>query len=110
MEQTLIMILDNAVKAMDIGGNLGIKLKTEHIQERRKREIAIIISDSGCGMSKDVKNKIFNPFFTTRDKGMGLGLSLARNFIKFHDGNIFVESEEGIGTTVNIILPKSYEV
>ena len=106
IEQALIMILDNAVKAMNIGGSLQVNLITDYAQENDKETIAVIISDSGCGMTKDVKQKIFNPFFTTRDKGMGLGLSLAKNFIQFHSGDISVESEEGIGTTVTIILPK----
>lgn len=107
IEQVLIIVLDNAVKAMNIGGNLQVRTYVDHKSEDDKEKVVIAISDSGCGMSGSVKKKIFNPFFTTRDKGMGLGLSLARNFIKFHDGDIFVESEEGIGTTVQIMLPKN---
>jgi len=107
IEQVLLMVLDNAVKAMKIGGNLQVSTDVHQKPEDQTEKVVITVSDSGCGMSGEIKKKIFNPFFTSREKGMGLGLSLAKNFIKFHDGDIRVESEEGIGTTVHIILPKN---
>lgn len=110
IKQALVMILDNAVKSMHNGGKLQVKIEIHCTYEENKEEVAITISDTGCGMSKDELKKIFDPFFTTRDRGMGLGLSLAKNFIKFHEGDIFVESIKGVGTTVSMILFKNYEV
>ena len=63
------------------------------------------ISDSGVGMEKDVLQKAFKPFFTTREKGLGLGLALAKNFVSLHHGEMFAESEAGIGSTITLTIP-----
>ena len=106
LEQTLLAVLDNAVKAMKMGGVIRVELARDaSLQKRGGNVVSIIIADSGEGMSKDVLQELFTPFFTTREKGLGLGLSLARNFISLQRGDIFVESEEGMGTTVTIVLP-----
>ena len=100
--------IKNAVKAMKNGGTLRVELQEEKFLGENSREnVAIVITDSGEGMSKKVMEKLFTPFFTTRERGLGLGLSLAQNFISLHRGNIFVESEKGIGSTVTIVLPKN---
>ena len=57
-------------------------------------------------MSEETRRNIFNPFFTTKDKGVGLGLFIAHNIIKAHDGYVEVESEEGKGSSFTIYLPK----
>ena len=106
MEQTLLAVLDNAVKAMQMGGVIRVELaRGLSFQKYGENVVSIIIADSGEGMSKDVLQELFTPFYTTREKGLGLGLSLARNFISLQRGDIFVESEEGMGTTVTIVLP-----
>lgn len=108
LEQAVLAVLDNAVKAMKNGGTLRVELQEEKFLGENSREnVAIVITDSGEGMSKKVMEKLFTPFFTTRERGLGLGLSLAQNFISLHRGNIFVESEKGIGSTVTIVLPKN---
>ena len=68
----------------------------------------IAITDNGPGMPDDVKNHIFEPFFSTKDvgKGTGLGLSIVHGIIKTHNGKIEVETEIGKGTTFFIWLPK----
>lgn len=106
LEQAIIMVLDNAVKAMKIGGLLTVEVNLKKSSRNYKNLVSIDISDSGVGMLQEIKEKIFNPFFTTREKGMGLGLSLTKNFIMFHNGDVIVDSEEGIGTTVSITLPQ----
>ena len=69
--------------------------------------IRIRLSDTGRGISQDAVEKIFEPFYTTKDKGTGLGLAIVFNIIQKHNGGIAVESEEGHGTTFVITLPKS---
>ena len=106
LEQSLLAVLDNAVKAMKMGGVIRVELTHGlSLQKRGEKVVSIIIADSGEGMSKDVLQELFTPFYTTREKGLGLGLSMARNFISLQRGDIFVESEEGMGTTVTIVLP-----
>jgi PAS domain S-box-containing protein len=108
MEQALFVILDNSIKAMKEGGILRVECQDNISYKKQIKDgVSIIISDSGEGMPKQVLDQVFTPFFTTRDKGMGLGLSLARNFISLHQGEIFIESQKGMGTTVSILLPKT---
>ena len=70
--------------------------------------VRISVEDTGSGMSTEVKNKIFEPFFTTKEQGKGTGLGLATSYgiIQQHGGWISCESEEGVGTTFHIYLPR----
>ena len=99
------------------GGTL--TLRTENIAEHRslKEEkrglkpgeyVLLEVTDTGCGMPQETIDKIFEPFFTTKDigKGTGLGLSMVYGIVKQTDGFIFVDSEEGQGTTFKIYLPR----
>ncbi len=72
-------------------------------------QIEICVTDNGNGIPKQVKAKIFQPFFTTKPtgQGTGLGLSLSYDIVQAHGGELLVESEEGVGTTFRIVLPKS---
>ena len=107
LEQAIIPILDNSVEAMSLGGSLKVELNRCSTDSDTKETISIIISDTGEGMSKEALDCCFDPFFTTKEKGLGLGLSVAKNFIALHHGEIFLESEEGVGSTVTIILPRN---
>ncbi len=82
-----------------------IKIKTEF--EEKGKMIFVSISDNGKGISKEIIGKIFDPFFTSKPFGeaMGLGLSIAYGIVKGHNGDIIVETEEGVGTTFVIKLP-----
>ena len=94
-------LLKNAVNAIDTEGQIVVSIK-ENIA---KEEIFIDISDTGKGISKSNFDAIFQPGFTTRQRGWGLGLSLTRRMVRYHKGHIFVkESEIGKGTTFRIIL------
>jgi len=101
IEQVLINIIVNAMQAMPEGGKLDIQTRSNN------GNLNIIIKDTGHGMSKDVIEKIFNPFFTTKKngKGIGLGLSVVKGIIDSHNGNIKVESKPDKGTQFEIILP-----
>ncbi len=67
--------------------------------------VAVTFSDTGCGISPKSIRNIFEPFYTTKQRGMGLGLSIAQRIIQKHGGTIGVESVVGKGTTFNIRLP-----
>lgn len=106
MEQALMAVLDNAVKAMKLGGMIRVNIqKTTSLKRDRRERVTIGVTDSGEGMSEEVRKELFAPFFTTRENGLGLGLALAHNFIALHGGDIIVESELGIGSTVSFVLP-----
>ncbi len=99
MERVFINLFANAIDAMSGKGDLTVKMA------RDKEFIRIKISDTGKGMPSDAVEKIFEPFYTTKDRGTGLGLAIVFNIIKKHNGEIRVESEEGRGTTFIITLP-----
>ncbi len=67
--------------------------------------ISIKISDTGCGLTPDEIDHIFNPEYTTKEKGLGLGLAMAHEIIRGHGGEIHVESEVGSGTIFVVLLP-----
>jgi two-component system NtrC family sensor kinase len=99
VEQVINNLFANAVDAMQGRGGLSVSIK---IGER----VAIIkISDTGAGIPRESIEKIYEPFFTTKDKGTGLGLAIVYNIIKKHNGDIAADSEQGKGTTFTITLP-----
>jgi len=81
------------------------KLKISTGYNKQTNEMFIKISDNGKGIAKEDLEKIGTPFFTTKQKGTGLGLNICYGIIKEHNGRIEVESELGKGTTFTIILP-----
>jgi len=97
LRQAFTNLIQNAVEAMPAGGDLTIKSSTGDFLE-------ITVSDTGPGVSEDMADKIFLPFFTTKDKGTGLGLSLVQKIIVSHGGSISVDSSER-GATFRIRLP-----
>ncbi len=101
MERVFINLFTNAVDAMkDLPRQI---LETKIAKEGE--EAIIIVSDTGRGIRADAVDKIFEPFYSTKDKGTGLGLAIVFNIIKRHDGEISVKSEEGKGTSFFITLP-----
>jgi two-component system, NtrC family, sensor kinase len=101
IQQVFINIILNAAEAMPKGGTLDI---TSNLLSKSD-QIEIKFTDSGIGISEEVKEKIFDPFFTTKDQGTGLGLSISYGIIEQHGGTINVESKKGIGSTFTILLP-----
>jgi signal transduction histidine kinase len=84
----------------------GGELRAETSKVKFKELIQIDISDTGIGIPPENLKKIFDPFFTTKkSQGTGLGLSISLSYIKNHNGDIFVRSEVGKGTTFSIVLP-----
>ena len=99
--QVWVNLIHNALQAMDYAGRLEISLRQDDA------EAVVSIGDSGCGMSPEVMEKIFQPFFTTkaRGEGSGLGLEIVQRIINRHHGRIEVESEPGQGTVFHVHLP-----
>ncbi|HDM78967.1 MAG TPA: GHKL domain-containing protein [Deltaproteobacteria bacterium] len=102
--RAFLNIFNNALQAMPEGGKLQIRT---FIEENGNRNLKILISDSGRGVTEEHLQKIFKPFFTTREKGTGLGLAIVTNIIESHKGKIKIKSQPGEGTTVEITLPMS---
>lgn len=103
-------VVKNALQAMDGGGELEIKVENIVIGEEDPtvepdRYVRLIFSDIGPGIPAENMDRIFDPYFTTREGAQGLGLSIAYGIIKRHDGYIRVESEPGKGSRFEILLP-----
>lgn len=98
--RAFLNVFINAVQAMDQGGELRIHAREDD------GYYSLGIEDTGCGVSEENLTRIFDPFFTCKDRGSGLGLAIVRNIIEGHQGTIEIESEEGSGTRVTIELPK----
>jgi signal transduction histidine kinase len=107
LQQAFINIIINAQQAMPKGGELHVRVSTKMKDE--KRHLEINFKDSGCGIPQENLQKVFEPFFTTKEdwKSVGIGLSIAYQIIKDHNGTITVESDIGKGTTFTIRLPVS---
>ncbi len=101
INQVFLNILSNAVDAIEDTGKIWISTSHE------KDYIKISIKDNGCGMSNESKEKIFDPFYTTKDvgKGTGLGMSITYGIIQEHGGHIQIISEQGTGTEIILTLP-----
>ncbi|MEE9443120.1 MAG: ATP-binding protein [candidate division Zixibacteria bacterium] len=103
IQQVLLNLLNNAADAMEESENPSIELKC--ILGNDPLTLLISVSDNGEGIPENIIEKIFEPNFTTKDSGHGLGLSNCLKIIKNHDGDIRVDSVEGQGTTFTISLP-----
>ena len=101
LNQVFMNLLVNAAHAIEKRGEIAIRTREEN------GSISISISDTGCGIPKNVMSRIFEPFFTTKavGKGTGLGLSIAYDIVKKHSGSIDVRSSVGKGTTFTVTIP-----
>jgi len=102
MRQVLLNLLINAQQA--IVGEGEIRVATSRLHQALQPSILVQISDSGVGIAEDDLNRIFEPFFSTGKKGTGLGLWVTHDIVRQHGGRIDVTSEQGRGTTFNIVL------
>ena len=109
MGQVFYNLINNALQAMSMperegrGGELVIKAKSR--KKKGKAMVEVSFTDTGAGISKENMKKLFEPLFTTKARGVGLGLSICKNLVENNGGEIEVQSEEGKGTTVRVSLP-----
>jgi two-component system, NtrC family, sensor kinase len=102
LEQLFLNLAANARDAMPNGGVLSIK--TEIVGD----SIAILVSDTGCGIPAELMSRIEEPFFTTKKNGNGLGLSICRSIIWNAGGRMEIKSQPGVGTQIRVVLPSAY--
>jgi signal transduction histidine kinase len=96
----LINLIKNAVEAMPQGGTITIRTRGE------RRGILVEVKDTGQGITQEHLNEIFNPFFTTKEKGTGLGLAVSLKILNDHNGELLVSSQVGEGSVFTVRLPR----
>ncbi|GAB4201750.1 MAG: hypothetical protein OHK0022_24060 [Roseiflexaceae bacterium] len=117
IEQVLVNLAVNARDAMPGGGELTITLHNQALQAQELGGgsategalVALTVSDTGVGMSPEVRARLFEPFFTTKPHGTGLGLTICETIVRQNGGRIQVESSPGQGSAVAILLPRAAE-
>jgi PAS domain S-box-containing protein len=115
ISQAFNNIIINALHAMPDGGTLNVGVDSIGLNENNPYSlppgnyVKIVFEDSGCGIEKNNLNKVYDPYFTTKDSGTGLGLSTTHSIISKHGGHIDISSEVGKGTNVVILLPAAAE-
>jgi len=100
LKQALLNVLLNAQQAMPAGGRLVVSAEADPAGFVR-----LGIEDTGCGIPEEVRQRLFTPFFTTKENGTGLGLSVTRKIVEDHGGVVQIESEPGAGTRFTMTLP-----
>jgi two-component system NtrC family sensor kinase len=103
IQQVITNLLLNGIDALGDGGTLGIE--TGFADKKKKDHVLIRISDTGTGIPRKNLEKIFQPFFSTKEKGTGMGLAICRHIVEEHGGEIQVESEAGKGAVFSVLLP-----
>ncbi|HZT77775.1 MAG TPA: ATP-binding protein [Vicinamibacterales bacterium] len=101
--RALINVIENALHAMPGRGTLTITSRGATLNEQRV--VVVEVSDTGVGMDADALAKIFEPYFSTKATGTGLGLTIAKRNVELNGGTIAVSSQRGVGTTVTVVLP-----
>jgi signal transduction histidine kinase len=99
MEQVFINLIQNSIQAMERGGSLTVTTSGEN------NSIAVTFADTGKGIPPSELGRIFQPFFTTKHRGSGLGLPIVKKILEAHDGTIEVSTEPGSGTTATVRIP-----
>jgi len=104
IKQVLLNIIVNGIQS--ISGKGEIRIRTS---EKPPGKVGLSITDNGCGIPENIRERIFDPFFSTKPTGTGLGMAIARRIVDSHHGTIEIDSKEGHGTTVTLLFPAQME-
>lgn len=99
LKQAILNLVLNALQATSAGGHVVLRTSGD------QRRLEVSVSDDGEGMSPETRERVFTPFFTTREEGTGLGLALVRRIAEQHGGSVEISSAPGEGTTVTMVFP-----
>jgi len=103
LKQVLLNLIKNAMEAMETGGHLSLSTL------RKQNRAEVIIADDGCGISEEHRDKVFSPFFTSKARGSGLGLSVSKGIVEQHpNSTLNFESQEGKGTAFTLSMPLKF--
>ena len=105
LKQVFYNVVLNAVQAMPEGGTLRVSTTRRRSRIKGQRMVEVAVADSGVGIPPEDLQRIFSPFFTTKERGTGLGLTVVHRIVEIHGGLVEVESEVGKGTTFRISIP-----
>jgi two-component system, NtrC family, sensor kinase len=101
LRQVFTNLIVNGLQAMETGGTLTVST----VANLEASDCSVTIADNGTGISKELQEKLFSPFFTTKSYGTGLGLAVSYGIVKDHGGDIRVVSEAGLGAEFIVVLP-----
>lgn len=104
LQQVILNLVMNAFEAMD-AADITIRRLTIKTQIADKRYVAVLVRDSGPGVSPERLGRLFEPFFTTKSDGLGMGLVICRSIVQAHRGEIYATNNAGGGTTFRVVLP-----
>jgi len=110
LQQVFLNLILNAIQSMPDGGTLRLsassqRISKEGLEEAQRQYMEVCVEDAGVGMEREVMQNIFNPFFTTKVTGTGLGLMVSQGIVRDHEGWIEVESKIGKGSVFRVYLP-----
>ncbi len=108
VQQVVLNLVLNGIEAMSsVGGRArDLVITTQNLEPH---QVQVTVEDSGTGLDPNVMDKIFDPFYTTKPDGMGMGLSISRSILQAHGGRLWVEAKDGPGTMFHFTLPKYHE-
>jgi len=106
VQQVLLNLMRNAMEAMEESDRRELSLSTMHVNGDM---LMVNVADTGAGISEDVAAQLFQPFVTTKQHGMGVGLSISRTIIESHGGRIWAEPNPSGGTIFHFTLPAVHE-
>ena len=102
IREAVTNLLKNAVEAT---AETGRPPEIRVAVRRRGNDAVISVRDNGCGISPENRKKLFQPYFTTKKQGSGIGLALIERIVTLHGGKIVIESEENVGTEISLVFP-----
>lgn len=104
MRQVLHNLIRNSLEALENQDNALVQISTAKVAYKKGNWLQILVQDNGPGLAPDTQGKVFEPYVTTKSKGTGLGLAIVKKLVEEHGGEVTIDSEPGVGTSVKILL------